>query len=74
MELHGQHIIGAATSAEGNTTFNAQDPATGQPIEPAFHKTTEAEINRAMESAQQAFEVYRCCSGEQRAAFIEAST
>lgn len=71
MELHGLNIIGNSTSAEGTETFTAVNPATGAGLDAAFHIATEAEVNRAVELAAQAFSPYRGLPAEARAKFLE---
>jgi NADP-dependent aldehyde dehydrogenase len=71
MKLHGKHFIGNSTSAENSQTFSGFDPTAGTQLEPAFHEATSSEINQACELAASAFEPYRNCSSEQRAAFLE---
>lgn len=71
MALSGKNIIGAKLSSEGNTTFNAVNPANNQKLEPAFHEATEAEVDAAVKLASEAFQVYRNKSGKERAEFLE---
>ena len=54
MNLTGQHIIGASDSAEGDAKLHAINPATGNPLAPAFYEATAREIARAMELAAEA--------------------
>lgn len=72
MELHAKHVIANTSTASGSQMFKAVDPAEGREIEPAFTKVTEAEIDRAMQAAKEAFESYRRRTGEDRAVFLEA--
>ena len=55
MGLHGKNIVGGELSAEGSTTFRAVDPAKGAPIEPPFHEATQAEVDKALGLADEAF-------------------
>lgn len=71
MELHGQNIIGNSASAQGLETFTASNPATGSRIETVFYIAVEAEVDRAVDLAAQAFPVYRGLTGEARAAFLD---
>lgn len=73
MKLHGQHIIGNSTSAEGHQTFQAFNPAQGEKLDPLFREATTNEINRACELADRAFVAYRQHSAMQRAAFLDRS-
>ena len=59
MELHGQNLIGNDVTADGQDTFHAINPATGDPLQPAVTDATNAEINQALEKAEDAFRIYR---------------
>jgi NADP-dependent aldehyde dehydrogenase len=48
------------------------DPATGQPIEPPYFEAGTAEVDRALQSADEAFETYRHHSPADRAKFLRA--
>lgn len=54
------------------TPFFAVNPATGEPMEPAFHDATPDEINAAIQKASTAFPIYRNKSGAEKADFLEA--
>lgn len=56
MELHGKNLIGNSLSSEGEETFRAENPATGEALEPAFYEALPGEVNRAAEMAGLAFE------------------
>lgn len=71
MELHGQNLIGNDVSADGQDTFHARNPATGDPLHPAVTDATNAEINRALEKAEGAFRIYRQKTPDEIAAFLE---
>lgn len=70
--MTGKNIIGASLSGEGSEIFYAENPATGQSLEPGFHEATEQEINKAIEKAVEAFQRYRNTSGKDKATFLEA--
>ncbi len=70
--LSGKNIIGNSLSGEGTIIFHAENPATGEKLEPGFHEAAEKEVRRAVEMSAQAFDVYRTKSGHERAAFLEA--
>ena len=72
MELHGQHLIGSATSAEAEATFTAIDPRTGTPLATAFHDATPAEVDRAFRLADAAHPTFENHGRTARAAFLEA--
>jgi len=56
MDLHGKNLVGGTLSAEGETTFPAHNPATGEPLDPLFYEARVDEVNRAAENAALAFE------------------
>ncbi len=56
-------------------TFQAEDPATGQPLLPVFRAADDVEVDRACERAERAFEVYgdsRKTPASARAEFLRA--
>jgi len=72
MTLTGKNIIGNNLSKESNITFQGENPATGQKLEPVYFEATEAEINEAVQKAHAAFQQYRNKSGQEKAGFLEA--
>lgn len=72
MELHGGNILGAAVAKSGATTFQATNPATREALAPVFHEATEAEVNQALQLAEQAFVAYRRQPAEAIARFLDA--
>ena len=70
--LQGRHLIGNATSAESDNTFQGTNPATGQNLPTRFHEATDGEIDRAMQLAAGAFDAFRHTSCADRARFLEA--
>jgi len=72
MELHGRQIIAGTTSAEGGRTFLGRNPATGQVTTPPIHEASLAEVDRALQLADAAFDAYRGLGPERAAAFLEA--
>lgn len=71
MHLRGSQWIGGAASADGTETFTGMDATTGQALEPRFHEATEAEVDRAVETADATFPDYRSKTADERAAFLE---
>jgi NADP-dependent aldehyde dehydrogenase len=71
MQLHGKNFIGGTLSAEGEDTFQARNPATGEPLEPRFHEARADEINRAAEMAALAFQERDNRSADQTAELLE---
>ncbi|HVS63800.1 MAG TPA: aldehyde dehydrogenase (NADP(+)) [Thermoanaerobaculia bacterium] len=70
--LHGRHLIGAETSADGSETFHAVDPRTGETLPPAFHEATAEEIDRALLLAGAAHPRFERLGRERRAGLLEA--
>jgi NADP-dependent aldehyde dehydrogenase len=71
MNLLGKQLIGVSVSAEGESTFQAFNPTTGEKLPTKFHKATKEELETAAQKAQAAFKVYRKKSGSEKAAFLE---
>jgi alpha-ketoglutaric semialdehyde dehydrogenase len=71
MQVSGEMIIGrsAVTGKEG--TMKAIDPSRNVEIEPAFGLAGAADLARACELADAAFDVYRATGLEARAKFLE---
>ena len=70
-QLTGENFIGKARAASPGPTFRAIDPASSEPLEPAFHEATGEEVDRAVELAAGAFPAYRVRTAEERASFLE---
>ncbi len=69
--LHGKSIIAGAIVQDYARTFQAISPLDSQPLEPAFHECMGSAVDRALETAEDAFVIYRRTSAEARAAFLE---
>lgn len=64
-------IAGSAQHGEG-ATFQASNAATGEPIaHPVFHSASRADVDRACELADEAFDTYRALPLEKRAQFLD---
>ena len=72
MELLGKSLIGFREGAQGNRTFQAFNPATGEPLGPDYHEATVEQMNLAAQLASEAFPVYAQLPGEKKAAFLNA--
>lgn len=74
MTLQGLSIIGsqAVKGAHPSAASQAQNPASGETLEPTYAEVSEAQLNDAVAQAQAAFPAYRKCSGEERAGFLRA--
>jgi alpha-ketoglutaric semialdehyde dehydrogenase len=71
MKLTGNLLIGAQQVAGNKGSFFAINPATGQPIEPAYHMGSASDVERACTLAEQAFDIYRELWTSVRANFLE---
>lgn len=71
MNLEGKQLIGASISAEGESTFQALNPTTGEKLPTQYHKATKAELELAAQKAQSAFKIYRKKSGIEKASFLD---
>ena len=69
--IEGKQFIGFEQSAEGTDMFPSTNPATGEKLGD-FYKAIPAEVDRAVEKAAAAFQVYRKKSGVEKAVFLEA--
>lgn len=72
MSLSGRHLIGGTPSSEGVASFTGIDPTSGTRLDPVYHEATRAEIDRAMDTAEQSFDRYRSLSANHRASFLRA--
>ena len=70
--LQGKQLIAGAFVARGSRTFNAQDPATGQALAPAFFEATVEEADAALQAAAQSFAELRTRPGRQLAQALGA--
>jgi 2,5-dioxopentanoate dehydrogenase len=71
MNLEGKQLIGVSSSAEGESTFQALNPATGEKLPTQYYKATKAELESAAQKAQAAFKIYRKKSGIEKALFLD---
>jgi alpha-ketoglutaric semialdehyde dehydrogenase len=71
VDLNGEMLIGNhAIRGSGNAIY-AQNPATGERMEPAFFGGTKADVQLACDLAESAFDEYRSVPLQQRATFLE---
>ena len=69
-ELTGKSIIGFQPGGAGEPSIFGINPATGELLRPGYTAVSGAELDRAVELAAGAFEVFGRSSGEDRAAFL----
>lgn len=72
MKLTGQNFVGNERSSRGSTIFYAVNPATKNELDTSFYEALSAEVDQAVQKAEDAFKVYRNKSGEEKAFFLEA--
>lgn len=71
MMLSGDQLLGNDSSRQGTRELHGVDPRTGEALPTAFAEATEAEVDRALSLAQQAFAAMDGIGREARAAFLE---
>jgi alpha-ketoglutaric semialdehyde dehydrogenase len=71
MTITGEALIGGASERGNGGSFQAFDPSLREHIEPAFHMVDLAQIDRACQLADAAFDVYRAKSDNERAIFLD---
>src|SRR5579864_3906729 len=72
MKITGDMLIGASAVRGTDATLRAFDPARNADLEPAFGGGGAAEVARAGDLAEAAFDEYRHAPLETRAQFLEA--
>ena len=70
--IEGKQVIGFESSADGNESFQSVNPALGTKLDQHFYKATPGEVDKAVEKAAVAFQVYRKKSGKEKADFLES--
>ncbi|MBV8667120.1 MAG: aldehyde dehydrogenase (NADP(+)) [Burkholderiaceae bacterium] len=71
MQLTGEMLIGGSAVFGKAGAVQAIDPTRNAAIEPNFGLASDAEVQRACELAERAFDAYRDTTLEQRARFLE---
>jgi alpha-ketoglutaric semialdehyde dehydrogenase len=71
MQITGEMVIGQRIVRGTASTVRAIDPSKNAPIEPEFGLATNADVDAACQLAEQAFDIYRETTLEQRAVFLE---
>ena len=69
-ELTGKSSIGFQSSTQSESTIFGVNPATGETLQPGYAAVSEKELNRAVELAEDAFEIFGKSSGIERAALL----
>jgi NADP-dependent aldehyde dehydrogenase len=71
MTVQGASIIAGERVEGSHGSFRAENPATGEQLDPEFTFVGSAEIDRAVATAGAAFDAYRSVSPRRRAEFLE---
>lgn len=71
MLLHGLSLIAGALAQPGSSTFRAASPLDSVQLDPIFHEATDADADRALHHASEAFTLFRKASAESRAVLLE---
>ena len=72
MTLKGQQLIAGTPVASSRQTFQAANPATGQPLTPDFHEATREEVDRACRAAEAAAPAMRKSTPQAKAKLLRA--
>lgn len=72
MKLTGESIVAGRGLAGSGVAFLAQNPATGEALQPPYRSVGDAEVERAAEAAALAFTSYRLSSGKTKGTFLRA--
>lgn len=70
MPLHGKNIVGHSLSAEGDGTYRAVNPSTGEELGADFHDATSDEAGKALRLAEEAFRSRRRADSAQDAVLL----
>jgi alpha-ketoglutaric semialdehyde dehydrogenase len=70
MSLAGRSILGFGMGADAGTAFRAQNPVSGESLEPSFFSATSQEVDGAAHLAHEAFAIYHRKTGREKAAFL----
>lgn len=72
MKISGGSMVASVMQTGGQRNFCAVNPATGEQLSPVFFEATAAQVNMAVEAAEQDFNQYRRLSLDKRAEFLVA--
>ncbi len=71
MLLTGKNILGNTLSASGSNSFFANNPSNNKPLKTKYYEATQKEVKDVIQLAENAFEIYREKSGNDKAIFLE---
>lgn len=72
MAITGSQLIGSKKSNQGTTIFQAINPVNNETLAVDFKEATKAELEEAVQLAEQAYLTYANTSAEKRAQFLDA--
>ena len=72
MPLTGLSFLGSKRGAPGGTSFQAQNPSTGEQLAPAYSSASSTEIDQAAKLAAEAFPAYAATTGKVKAALLRS--
>ena len=70
--LSGANFVGHSHSRDGDQTYQAANPTTGEILPQTFHEATSDEVDRALTLADECFDDFRSLPAVQRANFLDA--
>src|SRR5882762_5711680 len=70
MNLTGRAILGFGMGTDAGPAFRAQNPISGESLEPSFFSTTPQEAGRAAYLAHEAFSIYSRKTGREKAVLL----
>jgi len=70
MNLSGRSILGFGMGTDAGPAFRAQNPISGESLEPSFFSTTPQEAGRAAYLAHEAFSIYSRKTGREKAVLL----
>jgi NADP-dependent aldehyde dehydrogenase len=70
MDLTGTSFLSTHRGSQTGQIFHAQNPSSGNPLDPAYHSATPDELDFAVTQAAEAFPSYSQLSGKAKSAFL----
>jgi alpha-ketoglutaric semialdehyde dehydrogenase len=70
--LSGANFVGHSPSRDGDQTYQAANPTTGEILPQAYHEATSDEVERAFTLADECFDDFRSLPASKRANFLDA--
>ncbi len=70
-EIQGVSIVAGVSGSSAGESFEAMNPGKGKPLAQVYHAATDDEVDRACESAWEAFEAMRSVPADARAGALD---